>query len=196
MENHSEKGLKTLEMLNTKPEDWGLVQIKWIKEDRMMPVKVRCETCFGTGEATFENGKLALNKVDSKKDYDKWQVRAQELHRLRYIPGGKGKCPTCPAMRKHPSYGTGEVTKFKKMKVWIGYPQWEEKTMFWSRFNHDADRCQLCNKLIKESGFVAVQGKDKEDNNLGMYVGEDCARKFFGIAKWKKDSTSYLKERS
>lgn len=192
MENHSEKGLKTLEMMGTNPDNWGLVQIKWVQEYRMMPVKVDCPTCQRTGQAHFEkDGKLAVNKIDYEKDYYGWQDRARQM---RSLP--RGKCPECPSMRKYPMYGTGQIEKMKNMKVWIGYPQWEKGTQFKSRFNHDADRCQLCNKLIKESGFVAVQGKDKEDNNLGMYVGEDCARKFFGIAKWKKDSTSYLKERS
>ena len=30
----TEKGLKTLELMGTKSEDWGLVEIKWVKETR------------------------------------------------------------------------------------------------------------------------------------------------------------------
>lgn len=193
MISHSDKGLKTLELMGTKPADWGLVEIKWVQEMRPMPVKKDCPTCSRTGHAPFEkDGTLAVNKISYEKDYYKWNTREQEMWRLE-----KRQCPTCPPRRNWGGYGTGYVTVWKPMKVWIGYPQWEEGSRFDSRFCDSMDTCDLCNKVIKKSGFVAVHGKDTYDKVHNMYVGEDCARKFLGITKkWKKDKTAFIKERS
>jgi hypothetical protein len=192
METHSEKGLKTLTLLGTTPSDWGLVEIIWKREKVMVPMKVRCPTCYGIGEAHFElNGSLALNKIDSKNDFYKWNDRQREI---RALP--KNTCPTCPPMRgwrRH--YGTGEITVMKEREVWVGYVQWELKTVFDSRFViRDGRVCQLCSKTIKSvwSGLVPVHGKDTKGQIHGMWVGEDCARKFLGIKKWKKDKDSVL----
>lgn len=191
METHSDKGLKTLALLGTTAADWGLVEIKWVEEKRMVPTKERCRTCSGIGQAHFEvDGSLAENKIDSQKDYYKWNDRQREIHRLV-----RGKCPTCPSSRgAYHQYGTGEVTVMKLRKVWVGYVQWEPNTLFDSRFvGHD---CQLCSKTLKSvwSGVVPVHGKDSNGQIHGMWVGQDCARKFLGIKKWKKDGEAILNE--
>jgi hypothetical protein len=178
MEKHSEKGLKTLELLGTQASDWGLVEIKWVKELRKVPTKVKCPTCYGIGEAHFElDGSLAVNKIDSNKDYYKWNDRQREILRLP-----RNSCPTCPSRhgwRRH--YGTGEVVEMVEREVLIGYIQWQSN-LFDSRFQ-GWDHCNLCNKVIKKSGRVPVHGKDQKGVIHNMWVGEDCARKFLGIAK-------------
>jgi hypothetical protein len=190
MDKHSEKGLKTLELMGTKPDDWGLVEIKWVQEMRDMPVKKQCPTCYGIGEAHFEqDGSLAINKISSSKNYYDWNDRQKQIMSLPY-----GKCPTCPTNRR--GYGTGEVVTWKPMKVWIGYPQWEAGTKFDSRFGGVNNHCGLCQKHIKASGFVPVHGKDANGQVHAMYIGQDCARKFLGIKKWRKDGTARISERA
>jgi hypothetical protein len=185
MEKHSEKGLTTLALLGTKPEDWGLVPIKWEKQNIEVPTKVKCPTCYGIGQAHFElDGSLAINNIDSKKDYYRWNTRQLEIHRLR-----RDRCPTCPPKRNHwgHSYGTGEVTKMVKREVMVGIILWEKDSIFDSRFNSGL-HCHLCNKLIQKSGRVPVHGKDQNGIVHNMWIGEDCARKFLGIIKaFKKD---------
>lgn len=187
---HSEKALKTFDMMNTKPADWGLTPIKWVQEMHSVPTKVKCSTCHGIGQAYFRaDGQLWVNKVDYDKNYYGWN---DEQRRMR-AEGKRDRCPTCPPRRGHPSYGTGEVVEIRKRKVWVGYVQWEKGTKFDSRFAlHDRTNCrvcELCSKSIfgKMSGLVPVHGKGADGTIHGMWVGEDCARKFLGIKKFPKD---------
>lgn len=100
-------------------------------------------------------------------------------------------CPTCPPKRKYPSYGTGEVIRPVRRLVWIGRILWAEGTKFKSRFGYGAARsnhqCALCAKGINKSGRVPVQGFAADGTPLGMFVGEDCARKFLDVESFKKD---------
>jgi hypothetical protein len=178
MEKHSEKGLKTLELLGTQATDWGLVEIKWVRELRKVPTKVSCPTCHRVGQTYFEaDGSVAKNEFDSNKDgYIKWSIRNNEIKKLL-----RDRCPTCPSKRKWNSYGQGEITQLVEREIWIGYIQWQSD-LFDSRFQ-GWDQCNLCNKVIKKSGRVPVHGKDQKGVIHNMWVGEDCARKFLGITK-------------
>lgn len=183
--SHSEKGLKTLSVMNTTPEEWGLTDIKWVQEKRMMPVKAKCPDCHGIGKAWVNpEGKAhdfwkhtdlpCMTGFEKKEQIEKYSLK-------------EGKCPTCPSSRKWSGRGTGEVVIFKEMKVWVGYVQWHSKTVFDSRFNHTSGDCHLCSKRIKQSRLVPVTAKGKDGIIHGMWVGMDCARKFFGIKNFKKD---------
>lgn len=197
---HSEKGLKTLDLMGTKPDDWGLTPIKWVLEDILHPIEMECPTCRGRGrqhiypDGTLYTEQHARKALKLKKDdwayhkIDEWKKK----HKVEY-----GRCPTCPQKRARNfgliEVGTGVVVKWVKAKVWVGYPQWAKGTLFDSRF-HDGlyqdNRignvryvCELCSKSItgRWSLTVPVNARSKDGKVHGMYVGEDCARKFLGL---------------
>ena len=51
MEKHSEKGLKTMELMGTVPTEWGFAPIKWEKKERLVSTDIPCPHCGG-----FDNG--------------------------------------------------------------------------------------------------------------------------------------------
>lgn len=195
MKTHSEKAHETFAQMNTVAGDWGLTPIKWVKEKMLWPVKVRCKTCHGVGQARFKNnGTLWVNKVDYEKDYYRHSEETQRIWR----EGIRKQCPTCPPKRNYVGYGTGEVTEMKMMEVMVGYTQWTPGTVFDSRFvNHNRSNCrvcQLCSKTIKSSNLVPVNGKSPDGVIHGMWVGMDCARKFLGIKAFAKNHVIKLEE--
>ncbi len=61
MTTHSEKALTTLKIMGTKPENWQLCDIKWVKEKRMVPCEVECPSCYGEKFVRFEaDGKTVI----------------------------------------------------------------------------------------------------------------------------------------
>lgn len=199
---HTEKGIKTLSLMETEPTDWGLTPIRWVWEYRLRPVKEICPSCHGHGSANiYPDGSLFDQRTDKefKKIKNPGHFETQDFkkkHKIQY-----GRCPTCPQAyynrggeRRPCSVGTGKVIVEKKIKVLVGYPEWAKKTKFDSRF-HDIYRghtasgksvhsvCGLCSKSItgRWSGLVPVNGKGKNGVIHGMWVGADCAKKFFGI---------------
>lgn len=188
VESHSIKALKTIEAMGTIPEQWTLVPIKYVLEDREYPVKVRCPDCVhgeawltpkGAAHNFFKHCKGGLSGFEEQEQIAKYSLT-------------KGRCPTCPKRPGYSSRGTGEIWKLKIMKVWVGYPQWLPNTRFDSRF-HDAlyytERraqktvwycCELCSKSILDpySGLVPVHATDDKGMAHGMWVGADCGRKF------------------
>lgn len=203
--NHSDKAKETFKQMNTVASNWGLTEIKWKLEEKMVPFKVKCPDCFG-GECYVDPKGKPFNfykrlNIKYYSGYDK--QNAIKKYKLE-----KKRCPTCPPRRGWRSnYGTGEVWDFKKMKVWVGYPQWHKKTQFDSRFEgkiYERDItasgkkikcvCELCSKSITAvfPRMVPVTGKSKDDIIHGMWVGEDCAKKFFGIKNYKKDKNAVI----
>jgi hypothetical protein len=193
---HSLKALKTLELMNTKPEDWGLVEILWKQEMRAMPEHVRCPDCVsglawvtpeGKPHNFFKHCKGGLSNSQRQEQIKEFQLK-------------QAQCPTCPPSRKWPGRGTAEVVVFKDRLVWVGYPQWHKDTRFDSRFEdalYNTVRvkedlrcvCALCSKSIGGtfSYRVPVTAKGADGVIHGMWVGADCARKFFGVKNFKKD---------
>jgi hypothetical protein len=178
---HSEKGLETIRLMGTTPSEWHLTEIKWEKRKLPMPVKVRCHTCYGGGYAHFEaDGSLAVNQVKDGSGLE-WNDRQRVIRSLL-----RGVCPKCPN-RLHPLGGSGFVTVYKPMDVMVGIPQFPAGVKFDSRFSAYPDQCQLCAKVIQKSGFVPVNTETH-----AMWIGEDCARKFFSIKKWKKSANDFV----
>jgi hypothetical protein len=196
-EPHSSKAIKTIELMNTKPSDWGLVEIKYKREKRWVPEKRKCLFCWGNGSCYVrKNGeshdfwigpdgkrRACLSGFEREKDIKKYKLEI-------------GTCSKCNG---------GSVIKWLKKLVWIGYPQWHKKTLFDSRFEDGFYQnkrwenatakgktlkcvCALCSKSITGifSGLVPVTGKGADGKIHGMWVGEDCARKFFGVKNFKK----------
>lgn len=61
---------------------------------------------------------------------------------------------------------------------------------FDSRFG-DGMHCALCNKLIMKSGRVPVHATHPIRVTHGMFVGEDCPKKFLDV-KLKRDDDSIM----
>lgn len=189
---HSEKGLATLAAMGTTPADWGLAEIIWKDELRTVPTKVACPECHRTGQARYlkATGKLAVRPENI------YSVEANAWYEAN--TNGRERCHKCPAKRNHwgGQYGTGEITAMVERVVPVGYIQWAAGTIFDSRFNDHRDcftACQLCSKTIKYSNVMPVTGRGADGRIHGMFVGSDCARKFFGIKNFKKDQTLDLK---
>ena len=62
----------------------------------------------------------------------------------------------------------------------VGYPRFPAGTIFDSRF-WGGLHCNLCNKLILKSNRVPVYATGDDGVTHGMFVGEDCARKFIDV---------------
>lgn len=106
--------------------------------------------------------------------------RTTECERCKYSTGRTGTCL---------------VTKERVMMV--GYIQWPAGVSFESRFGYggsSAHQCELCSKGINKSGRVPLASV-KNGKALGMWVGEDCARKFAKVAKLKPDAEANPKKR-
>lgn len=202
-ESHSEKGLETLRQMGTTPEDWTFADIEWVKEKRLVPTKVSCPTCHHTGQANFRpSGELArpYEEVEPQPTFDYTNPEEERVCRARYQEwlerkraygkeNVRGRCPTCPTRRNWPSYGTGEVDGVVEAEVMVGYIKWPKGTRFDSRFGCQwrgfrTAVCELCSKSVKSLRMVPVVSHT--DPAHGMWVGADCARKFFDIKPLKK----------
>lgn len=80
----------------------------------------------------------------------------------------------------------GLVREHRMVTKTVGVVQWAKHTHFDSRFGSGIN-CSLCSKLIPSGRFIPVTGKGKDGRVHGMWVGEDCARKFFGVKNFKED---------
>ena len=209
---HSEKGFETLKAMGTKPEDWGLAEIKWERRPVSIEVWVLCPTCKGGGRVGTVKGKVVPeHEVRGFVDSEAKTLRA---------------CPTCPrepwtrkgrtwysedhlaiedGVREHhgdpdvhrvlqaPYEMNGLVRKVMTLTREVGIVQWAKGTRFDSRFasRHGAGtghrECELCAKAVPSGRFVPVTGKGTDGVIHGAWVGEDCARKFFGVKNFKKE---------
>ncbi len=78
----------------------------------------------------------------------------------------------------------GATGKWVDFDIRTGYAMWPEGTRFDSRFAHHD--CMVCGKPHIKSGLVPVMGKDitDEEHWHGMWVGQDCAKKFMGFMQF------------
>lgn len=181
MNAHSEKGLKTIDLMGTKPVDWHLTPIRWEYRELMMPTKIKCPDCHGYGR-TYVNQKSGKPSKDAT--FENINDRSE--------PGWKTEnpytiCPTCKSLKG--DRGSGVITVQKLQNVLVGIPVWAKDTIFDSRFEDErwnranCQVCALCSKTIKGvwSRLVPVQAKAADGRIHGMWIGEDCARKILGI---------------
>lgn len=181
--DHSDKGNETLSLMGTEAKDWGLAAIRW--EKRMVPTEVwvLCPSCGGSGEIGTVEGKT-VNSCTA------WNAGARDTIR---------PCPTCVRGSRNRKYyhskevgfcdhhgEKGLVRETKVIEREIGIVQWATGTRFDSRF-FSGMRCGLCGKVVPSGRFVPVTGKGADGVVHGMWVGEDCARKFFGVKNFKED---------
>jgi hypothetical protein len=82
----------------------------------------------------------------------------------------------------------GTIGKWSKTPMTVGVVQWPKDdagnnlVRFDSRFGHHD--CMVCGKPHIKSGLVPVMAKDDEKDWHGMWVGQDCAKKFMGFMKF------------
>lgn len=188
---HSAKALATLVMMKTAPSQWQLTPIEWVEEEREVPGLVTCPTCHGRKFVRIEGGQVISPPPHSaghaaNYDYD------QAAHRDAYKANRNfGNCPTCGKPKR--GWGeipTGQVKGLVRAKVMVGYPQFPPGTRFDSRFAGGL-HCNLCNKLVMKSHRVPVHATGDDNVTHGMFVGEDCARKFLDV-KLKRDEDSIM----
>lgn len=210
-ETHSAKALQTLKLMGTEPDDWHLTPIKWVKETREVRGWVTCPDCHGTRWVLKdENGNLIpkpelvdLPAPPHGASDDVWRARFEEMDRRREVVNDwsrraraqspradYGNCQRC--IRKQRGYylPSGQVPGLVMAEVDVGYPQWPKGTEFTSRFGGQGN-CDLCNKVIMQSGRVPVNTDGPKP--LGMWVGEDCAKKFLDV-KIKRKADSIMED--
>jgi hypothetical protein len=176
---HSEKALTTLAMMGTLPSQWRLTPIEWIEEEREVPGLVRCPVCRGRKFVRFEGGQVVPPppaNTPASFEYDQAAHRESSAARRPY-----GNCPRC----EKPKSGWGMIPQGKvagavRARVMVGYPKFPPGTRFDSRFQGGL-HCNLCNKLILRSNRVPVHAMGDDGVAHGMFVGEDCARKFLDV---------------
>lgn len=175
--SHSEKALKTLALLGTKPEDWKQTDIRWVYELRNVVRDVTCPVCFGERRVRIdrETGKPVEVPAEIANDFYK---------RQSFFAGKTFTyecCTRCVGTHgRNRGYSTGKIPGLVKMHVMVGYPIWPEGTKFDSRFREAATGrycCHLCSKSL-QSLQVPVVGRGADGQVHGMWVGTDCAKKF------------------
>lgn len=196
---HSAKALATLAIMNTVPSQWHLTPIRWVEEEREVMGMVRCPTCHGHKFVRFVDGNVMppppepdsheshySPKNDALRNYES---RAKQEARASNQP--HGNCPRC-VVRKG-GWGMlpqGKIKGLVRAKVMVGYPQFPAGTRFDSRFA-GGQHCNLCNKSILKSGRVPVHAVGSDGITHGMFVGEDCAKKFLDV-KLKREEDSIM----
>jgi hypothetical protein len=182
---HSDKALTTLARMGTTPAQWRPTPIEWREERREVPGMVTCPTCLGRKFVRIADGSVVPPPApDSPEDFAyrndarRQAVAARMLH---------GNCPTCAKRTR--GWGMvpqGKVRDLVVADVMVGYPKFPPGTCFDSQF-HAGSRCGLCNKLILKSRRVPVHARGDDGVTHGMFVGEDCARKFLDVRIERED---------
>jgi hypothetical protein len=190
---HSEKALKTIALMGTKPADWHITPIKWVKEMRLVEGTKTCPDCKGNKLVRIDaEGKvIPAPDTTTNEGYYAWQeyMRLARTERNNYYR--HDGCPTCVKYtRRFGSVSQGVVKAMVMAEVVVGYPQFPKDVSFDSRFHNyrvGASVCQLCSKSIKSHMVVPVNTDGAGAH--AMYVGRDCAKKFLSVDfKFPKNS--------
>jgi hypothetical protein len=188
---HSAKALATLAIMGTRPSQWALTPIDWVEEERDVVGRVRCPTCRGQKFVRIEDGSVV---PPPDPDSGEGFAYRNEARREAFRAGKNyGNCPTCA--RRKAGWGMipqGEVDGIVRARVMVGYPRFPSGTRFDSRF-HGGLRCNLCSKTILRSHRVPVHAVGDDGVAHGMFVGEDCARKFLDV-KIKREKDSIMED--
>lgn len=160
---HSDKGLETLTLMNTTPEQWALTPIKWVAEQRLVLVERVCPTCDGLRGILKVDGEIlpvppqaAYPQYVEYDETDKeaearvcaaWEVGHENYRLARewreaYEAEVKatGACKNfssngnCPTCLKTKGWCRGKALVLAEQTVMVGYPQWLPGARFDSRF--------------------------------------------------------------
>jgi len=187
--SHSAKALSTLAIMGTEPSQWGITPIDWVEEEREVRGMVRCPTCHGQKYVRIVDGQvIPPPPINSRDSFEYGNEARREAARTRQL---HGNCPRCGKHKR--GWGMipeGKIPGMVMAKVMVGYPRFPPGTRFDSRFPGGM-RCNLCNKLVMKSRRVPVHATGGDGVTHGMFVGEDCARKFLDV-KIKRDEDSIM----
>lgn len=190
MSAHSDKALKTMELMGTTADRWAVPEIRWVKEERMVPGYVTCPTCNGTKWVKYDAAGKALPVPKATGGFGCPRDTYYREARKEAGGGYHGNCKTCrntnPRAR---AYGCSEGTIKGEVLalVMVGYPQWTAGVRFDSRFRGGMS-CGLCNKTVLKSNLVPVEATGADGRVHGMWVGSDCAKKFLAVKPEKTDA--------
>lgn len=203
---HSDKALKTISEMKTVPSDWGRTEIKWEKRRIYTEVWVLCPVCAGSGKVGSLKGKVVPSHEAHNGGARETIRPCETCPRVPWTRNGRtwywkdGKNGEIGNDRHHGSPDrdyremNGLVREWLMVEKEVGIVQWAEGTKFDSRFSDSSDQCQLCAKVIPSQRFCPVTGKGADGMIHGMWIGEDCAKKFFQIKNFKKDQVVIRKE--
>jgi hypothetical protein len=186
---HSAKALATLARMDTTPSQWQLTPIDWVEEEREVPGLIPCPTCHGGKFVRIEDGRVIPSPPINTPD--RFEYRNAAKHEASKANKPYGNCPTC-AKRKG-GWGMipqGTIKGMVHAKVMVGYPRFPPSTRFDSRFAGGL-HCNLCNKIVMKSHRVPVHAIGDNGVTHGMFVGEDCAKKFLNV-KLMRDEDSIM----
>lgn len=183
---HSAKALTTLARMGTSPLQWQLTPIKWIEEEREVPGLVTCPTCHGRKFVRIVDGRVIPPPPANSRDSFAYsnEARRDALRANRLY----GNCPTCGKQKG--GWGMipqGKINGMVRARVMVGYPQFPPGTRFDSQYAAGM-HCHLCNKLVMKSHRVPVHATGDDGVTHGMFVGEDCARKFLDVKLKREDN--------
>lgn len=173
----SDKVQATVAALGLTGSAWEMAPIEWVKEMRTVRGEIACPACKGRKFVTRdENGNvLEFSPREFMAEYD--AQRAMEKR------GDNGYCYKCGNPNKG-GYPQGVVKAMVQREVTVGYVRWPEGTKFNSRFAH-CD-CAACGKNWITTARVPMMAKDAAGAVHGMWLGQDCASKFFEMTREAK----------
>jgi hypothetical protein len=180
---HSAKALATIAQMGTKPEQWKLAEIEWVREKCMVPGSITCPDCNGWKMVLRDEAGVLILPLPVI-PYGEPGCHEREADRADHFRLARSRgvaCERCKGRnpRRHDyGYSTGQISALVEAEMLVGYPVWPEGVIFDSRFS--GNDCQLCAKRIPSGGVVPVHTVG-EGTPHGMWVGADCGAKIFGI---------------
>ena len=180
---HSDKVKATVAALGLADAVWTMPPTLWVEEEREVMGEVTCPVCDGE--------KLVIRDADGKlmtfpDRYGKDSNAARNALMAMFRRKDDGACHNC---LNRAGRALGTVKALVRRKVKVGYLQWPTGTVYDSRYF--ASDCMACGKNNIKSGLAPMMAQDANGIWHGMWVGYDCARKFFALsAEKQKELTS------
>ena len=184
----SDKVSTNLKSLNLEGAAWEMPEIEWRKELRKVRVEVKCPECEGFRECRYDAEGKAIPFVGNRSclssciDSDEWvEYRKAARAAADHLPSGYGSCRRC---KQGSSYSFGRVKGWGEAEVTVGRPLWPAGTRFSSRYA--MCDCHACGKNGITTNTVPLMTRDASGTTHAMWLGVDCASKFFALSKEAK----------
>ena len=124
---------------------------------------------------------MVLSSATDGMDSEEWTAYRRAARDEADRASGYGSCRRCT---KGTSYSFGRVNGWVEKMVMVGYPVWLDGTKHDSRFAY-CD-CNACGKNGITSSRVPLYATDDAGVHHALWVGVDCAAKFFALTKEQK----------
>lgn len=157
---------------------WKMAHIEWTKEEREVWGKVVCPDCKGRKMLRYNDDGSIIPPPVKTASWTMEGWKAEQAYYNGLYNGGYGSCRRC---KDRNMVSKGDVRAKVKKMVDIGRVVWPEECKFDSRYQlYD---CGACGKNGITSATIPMIAQDYNGNWHGMWVGQDCARKFFEMRK-------------